>query len=227
MTGRTARRDRDGGQARISGLRPDRILRGHRDGESVALVARDGAIDWWAAPAIDSPPVSAALLDPEGGGCFSLEPAVPYQASRRYCRGRTCSRRRSATGSRPWARTGTCRSARAGRNALLTLIAADRAPLATLLSRSGGIGSTRPLTFPQAPKTHAPAGSRRAGGRQRRRATGRSRRRSRGSPPVGLIAGFSGKAAPPSARPWRADFPASQISNHAAAYISAARVARP
>jgi hypothetical protein len=30
MTGRTARRDRDGGQARISGLRPDRILRGHR-----------------------------------------------------------------------------------------------------------------------------------------------------------------------------------------------------
>jgi Domain of unknown function (DUF5911) len=87
MTGRTARRDRDGGQARISGLRPDRILRGHRDGESVALVARDGAIDWWAAPAIDSPPVFAALLDPEGGGCFSLEPAVPYQASRRYLPG--------------------------------------------------------------------------------------------------------------------------------------------
>ncbi len=44
------------------------------DGESVALVARDGAIDWWAAPAIDSPPVFAAALDPDGGGRFTLEP---------------------------------------------------------------------------------------------------------------------------------------------------------
>jgi hypothetical protein len=39
------------------------------DGESVALVARDGAIDWWAAPAMDSLPVFAAALDPEDGGC--------------------------------------------------------------------------------------------------------------------------------------------------------------
>ena len=57
------------------------------DGESVALVARDGAIDWWAAPAIDSPPVFAALLDPRDGGCFTLEPAVPYEVSRRYLPG--------------------------------------------------------------------------------------------------------------------------------------------
>ena len=57
------------------------------DGESVALVARDGAIDWWAAPAIDSTPVFAAVLDPAGGGCFTLEPAVPYSADRRYLRG--------------------------------------------------------------------------------------------------------------------------------------------
>ena len=57
------------------------------DGESVALVARDGAIDWWAAPAIDSPPLFAALLDPRDGGCFILEPAVPYEVSRRYLPG--------------------------------------------------------------------------------------------------------------------------------------------
>ena len=57
------------------------------DGESVALVARDGAIDWWAAPAIDSPPVFAAVLDPRDGGCFTLEPSVPYQAKRRYLPG--------------------------------------------------------------------------------------------------------------------------------------------
>jgi hypothetical protein len=48
------------------------------DGESVALVARDGAIDWWAAPAIDSTPVFAAVLDPAGGGRFTLEPTVPW-----------------------------------------------------------------------------------------------------------------------------------------------------
>ena len=57
------------------------------DGESVALVARDGAIDWWAAPAIDSPPVFAAVLDPRDGGCFTLEPSVPYQVKRRYLPG--------------------------------------------------------------------------------------------------------------------------------------------
>ena len=57
------------------------------DGESVALVGRDGAIDWWAAPAIDSPPVFAAILDPRNGGCFTLEPTVPYQVKRRYLPG--------------------------------------------------------------------------------------------------------------------------------------------
>ena len=57
------------------------------DGESVALVARDGAIDWWAAPAMDSPPVFAAVLDPQDGGSFTLEPTVPYQVKRRYLPG--------------------------------------------------------------------------------------------------------------------------------------------
>jgi GH15 family glucan-1,4-alpha-glucosidase len=57
------------------------------DGESAALVARDGAIDWWAAPAMDSTPVFAALLDPADGGSFTLEPAVPYQVERRYLPG--------------------------------------------------------------------------------------------------------------------------------------------
>ena len=57
------------------------------DGKSVALIARDGAVDWWTAPAMDSVPVFAAMLDPADGGCFTLEPAVPYQASRRYLPG--------------------------------------------------------------------------------------------------------------------------------------------
>lgn len=54
------------------------------DGRSLALVAADGAIDWWAAPAMDDPPVFGALLDPDTGGSFALTPAVPYEAQRRY-----------------------------------------------------------------------------------------------------------------------------------------------
>ena len=57
------------------------------DSKSIALVARDGAIDWWAASAMDSPPVFAAILDPQDGGCFTLEPTVPYHVSRRYLPG--------------------------------------------------------------------------------------------------------------------------------------------
>ncbi len=54
------------------------------DGRSGALVATDGAIDWWAMPGMGSPPVFAAVLDPGTGGAFTLEPAVPYRVSRRY-----------------------------------------------------------------------------------------------------------------------------------------------
>ena len=57
------------------------------DGRSAALIAADGAIDWWAVPAMDAPPVFAAILDPDSGGAFTLEPAVPYQAERRYLPG--------------------------------------------------------------------------------------------------------------------------------------------
>jgi GH15 family glucan-1,4-alpha-glucosidase len=57
------------------------------EGESAALVASDGAIDWWAAPAMDSAPVFAAILDPETGGRFLLEPTIPYSTERRYLPG--------------------------------------------------------------------------------------------------------------------------------------------
>lgn len=57
------------------------------DGLSAALVAADGSVDWWAVPTMDAPPVFAAILDPEDGGAFTLEPAVSYQAERRYLPG--------------------------------------------------------------------------------------------------------------------------------------------
>lgn len=40
------------------------------EGRSVALIAPDGAIDWWCAPNLDSPPLFDRLLDPEIGGFF-------------------------------------------------------------------------------------------------------------------------------------------------------------
>jgi GH15 family glucan-1,4-alpha-glucosidase len=53
----------------------------------VALVARDGAIDWLCLPDLDSPSVFAALLDASCGGRFVLEPRASHKATRRYLPG--------------------------------------------------------------------------------------------------------------------------------------------
>ena len=68
------------------------------DGESVALVARDGAIDWWAAPAIDSPPVFAAPSTRRDGGGSSWSRRCRMRSPGVTCPGPTCWRRRSAPG---------------------------------------------------------------------------------------------------------------------------------
>jgi GH15 family glucan-1,4-alpha-glucosidase len=74
-------------QSRIEGFAPIEAYAAIGDGRTVALVAADGAIDWLTMPAIASPTVFAAILDPGRGGRFALAPAVPARSARRYLTG--------------------------------------------------------------------------------------------------------------------------------------------
>lgn len=72
---------------RTDGFAPLRSYAFLSDTRATALVATDGAIDWLALPALDAPPVCAALLDPGTGGSVTLAPVDPYTVSRRYVEG--------------------------------------------------------------------------------------------------------------------------------------------
>jgi GH15 family glucan-1,4-alpha-glucosidase len=51
---------------------------------SVALVGKNGSIDWCCLPAFDSPSVFAAILDDRKGGCWSLAPTVDCVVRQMY-----------------------------------------------------------------------------------------------------------------------------------------------
>lgn len=71
------------------------------DGRTCALVGADGGIDWWSLPTMADDPTFGALLSPERGGRFVIQPEGAFEASQHYADGGAvlCTEFRTETGT--------------------------------------------------------------------------------------------------------------------------------
>lgn len=128
---------------RIDGFAPiaDYAILG--DGRTVALVARDGRIDWWPLPTMASPPAFAAILDPDHGGYLELRPSDPvFRSARHYVVGTNVLRTEFTTS------TGSVRVTDA-----MTLGGSGLLPWGEVIRRIDGVSGTVEMVWTVRPGT--------------------------------------------------------------------------
>lgn len=143
--------------ARVGGYAELRDYAVIGDGRCVALIARDGVVDWLSWPDLDSPTLFAAVLDHARGGRFLLRPDVPYTAARRYRPGTNVLETTFITAG------GTVRVT----DALTLPDTASLAPGRELVRRIEGLAGSVPMRWSIEPRfgygAHVPHLARRAG----------------------------------------------------------------
>ncbi|QNE45571.1 glycoside hydrolase family 15 protein [Glaciihabitans sp. INWT7] len=142
MTGTSLQRDGIGPANRIDGYADLRSYAAIGDGRTVALISLDGAIDWFPAPNLATPPAFAAIVDAPHGGRIELRPVEEYTVTRRY-----------VSGTNVLQTTFTTASGRVRLTDALVTGVAGRLPWAELARRVEGMKGSVALRWAVAPGT--------------------------------------------------------------------------